>query len=153
MTSSQLKHVAQKANHRGATVSVGALINALNDVELNAEVRKALETAGIEFIDPDNVGPGVPPPDDDGATGGVDSKHRSPERGPIQPRAPPSRMLRFIDVIELTGLSRTTIWRRVRAGTFPAPKKLGANSVGWREQTIVDHLDSLPTVSYAADVA
>jgi hypothetical protein len=30
-----------------------------------------------------------------------------------------------------TGTSRVQLWRRVRAGTFPAPIELGPNSVAW----------------------
>ena len=41
-------------------------------------------------------------------------------------------MLRAAEVMARVGLSRTTIWRRVRAGTFPAPVELGVNSIGWR---------------------
>ncbi len=85
-----------------------------------------------------------------GGTGGVDSKHGSPELAPVQPRAPPCRMLRFVDVIECTGLSRTTIWRRVKAGTFPAPRSLGENSVGWPEHLITDWVESRPVVSWSS---
>jgi len=31
-----------------------------------------------------------------------------------------------------TGLSRSTIYSRCRAGTFPAPIQLGPRCVGWR---------------------
>ena len=87
--------------------------------------------------------------DGDGATGGVASKHGSPQQSPVQARAPPCRMLRFADVIECTGLSRTTIWRRVRAGTFPAPISLGENSCGWPENLITEWIESRPVVTYA----
>ena len=87
--------------------------------------------------------------DGDGATGGIHSKHGSPQQAPVQPRAPPFRMLRFADVIECTGLSRTTIWRRVRAGTFPAPLSLGENSCGWPENLIQEWIESRPVVHYA----
>jgi predicted DNA-binding transcriptional regulator AlpA len=30
-----------------------------------------------------------------------------------------------------TGLSRFTLWRKVRDGSFPAPIELSANSIGW----------------------
>lgn len=32
-----------------------------------------------------------------------------------------------------TGLSRSTIYERVRAGTFPQPISLGGKAVGWVE--------------------
>ena len=43
-----------------------------------------------------------------GGVGGIGSKHGSPEQAPVQARAPPCRMLRFADVIECTGLSRSS---------------------------------------------
>ena len=63
------------------------------------------------------------------------------------------RMLRIAEVMAITGHSRTTIWRKVKAGTFPAPLVTGENSRGWPEQVIIDHRASLPTVSYASDAA
>jgi prophage regulatory protein len=39
--------------------------------------------------------------------------------------------LRFAAVQSQTGLSRTTIHRLVKAGAFPAPKRLGVRAVGW----------------------
>ena len=46
------------------------------------------------------------------------------------------RILRRKDVEQLTGLSRSTIYRHVSAGTFPAPVKLTERLIGWRESTI-----------------
>ena len=57
------------------------------------------------------------------------------------------RILRIPEVVEITGLSRTTIWRRVKSGDFPVPVRLGSlatRSVGWRESQINDWLDSRP---------
>ncbi len=62
-------------------------------------------------------------------------------------------MLRPHDVMVRTGLSRTTIWRGVRAGTFPAPLELGENSIGWLESVIDDWLKSRPRRNYADDAA
>ena len=47
-------------------------------------------------------------------------------------------------VIERIGLSAVTIWRRVRAGDFPAPKQLTPNRVGWLESEIDDWENSRP---------
>ena len=87
------------------------------------------------------------------ASGAVGPSTKQEALGPVQARAPPSRMLRFVDVIECTGLSRTTIWRRVKAGTFPAPVELGANSIGWPELAIIEWVESRPVVAYAPDSA
>ncbi|HWK32119.1 MAG TPA: AlpA family phage regulatory protein [Hyphomicrobium sp.] len=35
-----------------------------------------------------------------------------------------------------TSLSRTTLWRLVRQGEFPAPLKLSANRIGYPEEAI-----------------
>ncbi|MEP7328159.1 MAG: AlpA family transcriptional regulator [Betaproteobacteria bacterium] len=35
-------------------------------------------------------------------------------------------------------LSRSTIYERIAAGTFPAPVKLGARAVGWIESEVDD---------------
>ncbi len=62
-----------------------------------------------------------------------------------------NRMLRVPAVEARTGLSRVTIWRRVRAGSFPAPVELGVNSIGWPEQSITDWLESQPRRTYGAE--
>ena len=59
-------------------------------------------------------------------------------------------MLRPSEVMELTGLSRTTLWRRVRAGTFPAPCELGKNSIGWPASSITAWLANRPQRTYGA---
>ena len=52
--------------------------------------------------------------------------------------------MRLPEVMRLTGLSKTTIHRRYRAGTFPRPLRLGPQSIGWRREEIVEWLESLP---------
>ena len=42
------------------------------------------------------------------------------------------RIIRAKEVVEMTGLSRTTIWRMERYKSFPARVSLGKNSVGWK---------------------
>ena len=44
----------------------------------------------------------------------------------------PDRIMRSKEVQEMTGLSRTTIWRLERVGKFPDRVPLGLSSVGWR---------------------
>ncbi len=66
-----------------------------------------------------------------------------------RPAVPPpggGRVVRLPEVTEITGLSRTTIWRRERDGSFPPPIRLGGErtrAVSWREQDIYDWIDSL----------
>lgn len=49
---------------------------------------------------------------------------------PALPMAPPT-FWRLPLVIKSTGLSRSTILRKVDAGEFPRPVRLSANSVAW----------------------
>jgi prophage regulatory protein len=49
----------------------------------------------------------------------------------IVPEIKQDRIIRAKEVQEITGLSRTTIWRLENQGKFPSRVSLGANSVGW----------------------
>lgn len=64
--------------------------------------------------------------------------------------SPGRAMLRSRAVVERTGLSRTTIWRRVRSGTFPAPVDLGNGLIGWPESVVESWLKKRPRVTYAS---
>jgi prophage regulatory protein len=52
-------------------------------------------------------------------------------------RTPPLRFLRFPEVRERTGLSRSTIWRLERRGDFPKHTRISTNVVAWVEEDIV----------------
>ena len=57
----------------------------------------------------------------------------------------PLEILRVKSVLAATGLSRTTLWRRVRSGDFPRPLRLGgpkSRCVGWRAEEIAAWLES-----------
>ena len=56
------------------------------------------------------------------------------------------RILRCKEVIYKTGLSRTTLWRRITAGDFPKPRSLGGKSIGFLKSEVDDWLNSLPKV-------
>ncbi len=44
----------------------------------------------------------------------------------------PDKIIRVKEVLDLTGLSRTTLWRLEKKGQFPTRLPLTAGSVGWR---------------------
>lgn len=46
------------------------------------------------------------------------------------------KFLRLSAVIAATGLSRTTIWRKVKAGLFPAPIPIGPKSIAWDAEEV-----------------
>jgi len=51
-------------------------------------------------------------------------------------RMTPTKLLRFPDVRERTGLSRSTIWRLERRGEFPRHRRVSANTVAWVEEEV-----------------
>jgi prophage regulatory protein len=55
----------------------------------------------------------------------------------------PARILRLPVVLDLTGLSRSTIYLRIKRGEFPKPVSLGARAIGWREADVQDWLKGL----------
>lgn len=48
----------------------------------------------------------------------------------------PERIIRLKTVLARTDLSRSTIYRKIAEGTFPAQLKISANGAGWRESDI-----------------
>ena len=44
--------------------------------------------------------------------------------------------LRLPVVKKLTGLSRSSIYLRIKSGHFPAPVRLGGRAVGWVEEEV-----------------
>ena len=48
----------------------------------------------------------------------------------------PDRIIRLKTVLSRTGLSRSTIYRKIAEGTFPAQLKISTNGTGWHESDI-----------------
>jgi len=51
---------------------------------------------------------------------------------------PTDNFIRIRRVMERTGLSRATIYRKVRLETFPPSHRLGSSCVGWYESEVND---------------
>jgi prophage regulatory protein len=70
------------------------------------------------------------------------------EPGPSSPdytrKVNAMRFLRIRQVMQLTGLSRMTIYRLELAGAFPKRRRLAENSVAWLESDIEAWADSRP---------
>ncbi|HOY86988.1 MAG TPA: AlpA family transcriptional regulator [Methylotenera sp.] len=60
------------------------------------------------------------------------------------------KILRLRAAKELTGLSRSSIYLMMRAGTFPKNISLGARAVGWLEADIQAWIDSRISATNAA---
>ena len=54
------------------------------------------------------------------------------------------RLLRRRQVEEITGLSRSSIYRLMQDGEFPRPVKVGPAAVRWRASGITAWLESRP---------
>lgn len=61
-----------------------------------------------------------------------EQKSEEPERRRLR------RVLRLPEVEIVTGRKRSSIYEGIADGTFPAPIPLGAKSVGWIEDEIID---------------
>ena len=51
------------------------------------------------------------------------------------------RFIRSAELKQRTGLSKTTIWRKTREGTFPKPISLSSGAVGWLEDEVEGWID------------
>ena len=61
----------------------------------------------------------------------------------------PDRILRLKAVLERTGLSRSTMYRKIQNGSFPKHIQISDRCIGWR-QSAVDAWMSNP-MRYSAD--
>ena len=48
----------------------------------------------------------------------------------------PNRILRLRSVLERTGLSRSTLYRKLQRGSFPAQVRISERCIGWRESEV-----------------
>lgn len=48
----------------------------------------------------------------------------------------PDRIIRLKTVLHRSGLSRSTVYRKMEEGTFPQQIKLGINGAGWKESEL-----------------
>ena len=46
------------------------------------------------------------------------------------------RIIRLRTVLDRTGLSRSTVYRKIAEGTFPSQVKISVHGAGWRESAI-----------------
>ena len=68
-----------------------------------------------------------------------------PEIEPPPASAKPDPFLRVREVMASTGLGRSSIYRRISAGTFPAPKQIGGGQVRWRFSEVEGWKDAKPS--------
>jgi prophage regulatory protein len=54
----------------------------------------------------------------------------------------PLMILRRPEVMQMTGLSYSSIYRKMIAGEFPQRVQLGRKAVGWRRGEVIDWLEN-----------
>lgn len=59
------------------------------------------------------------------------------------------RILRTGEALERVGFGRTTLWRKVKAGDFPAPRQLGGGMIGFLESEVSSWIESRPVAAGA----
>lgn len=59
------------------------------------------------------------------------------------------RILRIGTVLEQTGLSRSTLYRKMEAGTFPRSLRISTRCAGWRQSAVNEWLRN--PIFYSAD--
>jgi len=52
------------------------------------------------------------------------------------PSQKPGKLLRLPRVMDITALGKSSIYAGVKSGIFPAPVRLSARAVGWREEDL-----------------
>jgi prophage regulatory protein len=52
------------------------------------------------------------------------------------------RIQRLPEIINTVGLSRSSIYLKVKNGTFPAPIKISERAIGWRSDVVEDWLET-----------
>jgi len=68
----------------------------------------------------------------------------------IQQAQSDNALARRRQVEHLVQLSRSSIYAAVKAGTFPAPYRIGARAVAWRVSEIEQWLEARPLASTTA---
>jgi prophage regulatory protein len=66
----------------------------------------------------------------------LDRSRQRPPTGARPAMHQPDRIIRLKTVVSRTGLSRSTLYRKIAEGTFPAQLRISIHGVGWRESDI-----------------
>lgn len=61
----------------------------------------------------------------------------------------PDRIIRLQTVLARTGLSRSTLYRKIAEGTFPAQVRISVHGAGWHESAVNRWIANPP--AYRAD--
>lgn len=73
----------------------------------------------------------------------IKQRHPAKNKHPAPTTKNQSRLIRLPEVKDRVGLSRSTIYARIKTNDFPPPVRLGEKSVAWLESSIDDFINSL----------
>jgi prophage regulatory protein len=62
------------------------------------------------------------------------------------------KILRLAQVVALTGLSRSSIYRLIQSGQFPTQIKLAERASGWHESDVCGWIGERPKANKAEEV-
>ena len=54
----------------------------------------------------------------------------------MRPMSNTDKIIRLKTVLDRTGLSRSTMYRKIAEGTFPCQVKISIHGAGWRESAV-----------------
>lgn len=54
------------------------------------------------------------------------------------------KLISIKQVLELTAISRATLYRYMDKGTFPKPRKLDSKTIRWVESDVSNWIENLP---------
>lgn len=62
------------------------------------------------------------------------------EKGNPMSAESPDRIIRIKAVLDRTGLTRSTLYRKIQQGTFPKQVRIADRCAGWRESAVTEWL-------------
>lgn len=74
------------------------------------------------------------------------ASHSTPTKNTL----PDVGFIRQSALTPILGFSGTTLWRRVKQGTFPKPIKLSANVTAWRAEEVRAWIEAQGSTQHAA---
>jgi len=63
----------------------------------------------------------------------------------IPAQAAPEKLIRLTGVMHIVPLKQSRLYELIAAGEFPAPVRLGARAVAWRESEVLAWIASRPS--------
>jgi prophage regulatory protein len=63
------------------------------------------------------------------------------------------KMLRLDEVMKMTGLSRSSIYRYESSSTFPKRRRVGPNAVRWLDTDVEEWMQSRPAIDAPVNVS